>query len=178
MAFTNPERNLAKAGIKESMTVADFGCGPGDYTFAAAKQVGTSGKVYAIDVQQDILTRLKNDAAEHRLSNIETICGDIEDEGGTHLGDESVDVVVVSNVLFQIEDKRALAAEAFRIVKEGGKVLLVCWSESFGHFGPTPDHVVTKEQAEEHFTREGFTLDTEFDAGDHHYGLLLTKQNQ
>ena len=69
------------------MHVADLGAGSGHYTLAAAKKVGESGRVYAIEVQKDLLTRIKNLAQTEHINNVEVIWGDVENRGGTKLKD-------------------------------------------------------------------------------------------
>ena len=75
--FTNPEQNISRLGLTEGMRVADFGAGTGFYSKAASAKVGYTGKVYAIEVQKDLVKRLENDIANWGISNIDCIWGDI-----------------------------------------------------------------------------------------------------
>ena len=175
MSFTDPTRNLAQFGLSESARVADFGAGSGAYTLAAAKLVGTSGRVYAIDVEKIFLTRIKNLARESGLSNVEVVWGDVEKLGGTKLRDQSLDAVIASNLLFQVEDRDGLLGEILRVLKPRGRALIVDWSDSFGNMGPRPQEVVRESAARTLFERSGFILEREIDAGEHHYGLVMRK---
>lgn len=176
MPFTNPKSNVAKLGLTESMSVADFGAGSGEYARAAARQVGNTGRVFAIDIQKDVLAALKSHPVPGEASaEIETIWGDIERSGGAKIGNESVDAVILSNTLFQVEEKGTLIDEAARVLKPDGKLLLVDWTDSHGHLGPHPDHVVTEEYAVALFEAHGFTAAERFPAGDHHYGVIFRK---
>jgi ubiquinone/menaquinone biosynthesis C-methylase UbiE len=149
--FTNPEQNILHLGLTEGMRVADFGAGTGFYSKACSPKVGYSGKVYAIEVQKDLVKKLESEIKQWGFSNIECIWGDIERRGGTKIADRSMDAVIISNVLFQAEDKLGLIDEAKRVLKKGGKVLLIDWIESFGGMGPIPEHVVTENMAKELF---------------------------
>ncbi len=175
--FSDPEKNLKQFGISDSMRVVDLGAGSGFYTLAAARMMqGGPGKVYACEVQQELAEELRSAAEkDHLSSNIEVLWVNIEKGGGTKLTDESMDAAIISNVLFQIEDKNSFSREAVRILKKGGKILLIDWSDSFNHMGPHPDHVVTKETARALFERAGLTTVKEIDAGAHHYGIILSK---
>lgn len=173
--FADPEHIVAQVDLQSGSHVADFGAGSGAFTLAAARAAGDRGRVYAVDVQKELLDRLKNAAREERLHNIEAIWGDVERLGGTHLKPGSVDAVIVANTLFQVEDREGLAAEAARILKSRGKLLLVDWSESFGGMGPQPEHVVTERSARELFERRGFTFIKTVEAGAHHYGMMFKK---
>ena len=171
--FTNPETNINELGVHEGMTIADFGAGTGAYSIPLAERVGGSGRVYAIEVQKEFLTNIKETAASRGFKNIELIWGDIERFGGTKIKDESVDAVIVSNVLFQAEDKAGLLRETKRILKIGGKLLLVDWKDSFNNLGPVKDAVVPVTIAQDLCEKEGFVLRKAFDAGEHHYGLVM-----
>jgi len=129
--FVNPKFNIGALGLREGMRVADFGAGLGEYTKRASVKVGNTGKVYAIEVQKDLVKKLENEVQDLRLSNIDCIWGDIEVSGGTKIVEGSVDAVIVSNVLFQLSDKLGLIDEAKRILKKKGKLLLVDWKDSY-----------------------------------------------
>jgi len=176
MAFSDPEHNIAQFKLDERMTVADLGAGSGAYTIAAAERVRDFGRVYAVEVQRDLLPRIKNLASSKGLSNVEVLWGDIEGEGGTKIADGVVDAAIVSNILFQVEDKKGFIKELRRILKSGGKVLVVDWKDSFGNMGPAPDAVYTAPAARELFEKGGFAIKQEIDAGDHHYGFVALKE--
>lgn len=161
-------------GLRDGMKVADIGAGTGHFSIAAAAVVGPSGRVYAIDVQEDILRHLHDSAERTGKRNIETIWGNVEKVGGSKLRDHSVDGVILSNVLFQLEHKENAIKEIQRIIKSGGKLLVVDWAGAYGGMGPHPDHVVTEHQAEELFIKGGFYKAKDFRAGPHHYAILFT----
>ena len=155
--------------------MADFGSGSGHYTFELSKKVGNSGKVYAIDVQNDLLTRLKTHAKEMGFKNIEVVWGDFEELRGTTLSDGIIDRVVVANVMFQLEEKDIVIKEVKRILKPKGQVFVIDWSDSYNNLGPTANMVVKKDVMITLFESEGFILDKEINVGDHHYGLIFKK---
>lgn len=172
--FTNPEQNILHLGLTEGMRVADFGAGTGFYSKACSSRVGYTGKIYAIEVQKDLVKKLESDIKHWGLSNVECIWGDIEKRGGTKLSDHSMDAVIVSNVLFQAEDKLGLIDEVKRVLKKNGKVLLIDWSGSFGGMGPTPEHVITENTAKELFEKRGFKFVEKISTSVHHYGIIFT----
>ena len=173
--LSDPEKNIAQSFLKEGMIVADFGAGTGAYAVAAARRVGESGRVYAIDVQKELLSSVTTAAKKEGLSNIEILWGDIEEPHGTKLADGSVDVVIVSNVLFQSENKMGLLSEAGRVLKKGGKLLLIDWADSFGGLGPHPDHVIKKNDARKMLENARFAYGRDIEAGEHHYGMVFEK---
>ena len=173
--FTNPDKNVTELGVTDGMIVADLGAGTGHYIEPLARRVGDSGRVYAVEVQKDFLTNIKDLATKHGFKNVEVIWGNIENINGTRIKDASVDAVVISNVLFQAEHKEGLLVEAYRILKTGGKLLLVDWKESFGSLGPARDAVVPITTARELCAQAGFIAKKEFNAGEHHYGFIVVK---
>lgn len=173
--FSNPEKNLEQFGLQSGQKVADLGSGAGFYALAAATIVGDKGKVYAIDILKEMLQKLKNEAVRRHLVNIETLWGNVEKLGGTRLADATADVALVCNTLFQVEKKDDFITEIKRILKPGGKVLLIDWKESFGGMGPHKDHVVSESKARELFEKQGFVFDKDIRAGAHHYGLVMKR---
>jgi ubiquinone/menaquinone biosynthesis C-methylase UbiE len=173
--FSDPQKNIEQAQIPLGATVADLGSGSGHYARVLSKAVGDNGKVYAVDIQKDLLTKLKNETTKEKMSNIEVVWGDVEKEKGTKLKDQSLDAVVISNLLFQIEDADAVAKETQRIVKKGGVVVIIDWSDSFGGLGPEQSKVVDKTKAANFFSSRGFLFEREIDTGNHHYGIIMRK---
>lgn len=172
--FSNPINNLDALGITDGMKIADFGAGSGYYTIPAAKKVGVGGRVYAIEVVKEYVGKISSLAHNEGLRNIEAIWGNIEKLGGSKIRDEVVDRVIASNILFQIEPEHRdnFCLEIKRVLKKGGRLLLVDWSDD-SPIGPKA--LVKAADAEGLFTKVGFVVEKNFDAGDHHYGIIFKK---
>jgi len=170
--FSNPATNLAKLGLVDGMKVVDLGAGSGFYSFEAAKRVGASGRVYAVDVQKALLERLRSVGAGNGIRNIEVVWGNVEKIGGTKLREALADRVIASNVLFQVEKPDDFILEIKRLLKPKGKVLLIDWSDVSKM---SPKSVIPASKAQTLFEKAGFALETAFDAGDHHYGLVFVR---
>lgn len=155
-------------------TVADFDAGAGFFTRAAARLVAP-GTVWAVDPNRELLPRLKNLALAEGLDNVEVVAGNIERLGGTHLPDGTFDAVIIANSLFAVDNKPAVAAEAARVLRPGGRALVIDWEDSFGGLGPHTGHVVSKQAAQELFVAAGFKVTNEATAGYYHWGLVLRK---
>jgi len=171
--FSEPAANLSKLGLTDGMKVVDLGAGSGFYSYEAAKRVGSSGRVYAVDVQKDLLERLRSQGATQGIRNIEVVWGNAEKIGGTKLREGIADAVIASNILFQIEKPDEFCLEIKRILKKGGKVLIIDWSD-VSPIGPKT--VVPAMKAQVLFEKSGFRIDQSFGAGDHHYGLVFIRQ--
>jgi len=175
--FSDPNLIVSQLHIMPGESVADLGAGTGAYSFILSKVVGPTGKVYACEVQKDMLVRIENEIKERHLSNIQTVWSNIENHQGTKLRDHSIDWVIVANTLFQVEDRDGMIKEIARILKPNGAVLLVDWAESFGNIGPHVQDVVSKDDAIRMFGAFDFHLTPQIiDAGSHHYGCIFKKQ--
>lgn len=173
--FSDPQKIIAQLDLQSGARAAELGAGSGAYALAAAKAVGEHGKVFAVEVQKELLSRLEREARLKGVFNIEAMWGDAETPAGTHLADSVCDAVIIANVLFQAPDKAGLAREAARITKPRGRALVVDWSGSFGGTGPAPATVVSKQKAQEIFEGAGFSFERTVDAGAHHYGMIFRK---
>lgn len=174
--FSNPEKNVERFGLRLGAYVADFGAGSGHYTFAMAKAVGAEGKVFAIDIQKEILIRIKREASEKNTRNIEIVWGDIETPGGSKLRDNFLDAVLISNTLHQVEDKETPIKEALRVLKPGSSLIIIDWSGSFNGLGPKEEDVFKKDKAKDVLNKLGASLEKEFDAGENHWGVIFKKR--
>jgi ubiquinone/menaquinone biosynthesis C-methylase UbiE len=176
MPFAHPHRNVSQFGLSRTMHIADIGAGSGFYALALAPLV-PEGKVYAIDVQKDLLMRLQQEASQKKFFNIEIIWGDAEVLGGTKLGEASMDAVLISNVLFQAQAKNIFLQEAYRITKPEGRLFLIDWIDSFGGMGPSRQQLLPEAQARTIAQSVGWEHREDFDPGEHHYGLQFIKKD-
>ncbi len=175
MAFVNPAEVIHTLGIKEGSKFADFGAGTGAFVLSAAPLVGVTGRVYAIDIQKDILLKLKDTAIKAGITNTKFLWCDFEVLGATKLPDDSLDVVLISNTLFQLEDRAGALREAYRVLKPDGSLYIIDWSDSFNGMGPSKELIVTQTEAQTLAESAGFKLKDTFTPGDHHYGLHFNK---
>jgi ubiquinone/menaquinone biosynthesis C-methylase UbiE len=170
--FAHPASNVAMFAIEPGMSVADFGAGSGHYIWPIAAALQNSGNLYAIDVQQDLLKRIHNEAHKRGYKNVKIIWTDLEKPKSSKIADRALDFVLISNLLFQVENKNAVLTEARRILKPSGKLVVIDWSDSFDGMGPHKSAVVTREAGMQSVQQAGFEINDEFKAGAHHWGLL------
>lgn len=157
------------------MIVADLGSGSGFYTMLVAKEI-PQGVVYAVDIDNHFLKSISNHAHDLGLDNIRTIHADLENPHGSHLKDELVDVVIVSNILFQIQNKENFIKEIFRILKKEGKVLFTDFHPNSIILGKLKNKILSKQEVLDLFLKNNFILDKEIFAGEHNYAIILNKK--
>jgi len=106
---------LTDIGIRQNQTILDLGCGMGNYAIPAAGIVGKNGKVYAVDKDRESLDGLRQRKEERQLENIEIV--DLSEGTGLPLQDESVDVVLLYDVIHLLDNRRELLADIYRVSK-------------------------------------------------------------
>lgn len=173
----DPVKLLEHGGIKQGDVVADLGCGSaGHFVFPAAHLVGAKGKVYAVDILKSVLGAIQSRERLEGLDNVQEVWADLEKPGATKIAAGSVDLVLLLNTLFQTKDKAAVLAEASRIAKAGGTLVVAEWKSSGAPFGPAVELHIDKNSIRSLAQSAGFELKEEFEAGPYHYGLVLKKR--
>lgn len=169
--FVVPEKVVSHFHIRAGDTVADFGAGSGYFVKVLAKAVGDDGLVHACEIQKNLVEAVGEQVRRDGLDNVEIHWCDVEEANGSKLPTDSLDIVLIVNSLFAFEDKPTALEEAKRVLRKGGRLIIIDWTESFGGLGPQPDQVIDAAAATNVAEQVGFTLERDFDAGDHHYGL-------
>ena len=112
---------VALAEIAEGETVLDLGSGGGIDVFLAARRTGPSGRVIGVDMTPEMLERAEKNATEAGLDNVEFRLGLIEN---IPVGDGTVDVILSNCVINLAPDKAPVFAEAFRVLRPGGRIVV------------------------------------------------------
>ena len=172
MDFLNINEVLNHLDVKKSDTVAEFGCGTADFTLALAKRID-KGKLYALDIQEEKLSVLKNKIASHYANNVKVIKCDLEAPGGSTLRDDFLNIVLIPNVLFGVENKYGIMQEAKRVLKVGGQLLVIDWLK-VSPLGPK-ENFFSVDEVKKMAGELGLAFKQQFASGDYHYALLFIK---
>jgi ubiquinone/menaquinone biosynthesis C-methylase UbiE len=168
--FLNPTETLKKLNLREDMIAADFGCGSGGWVIPLAK-ILNKGKVFAIDIQEEMLSALKSKTEIEKLFNIEFKRANLDQ--GSGLRENSLDLILMTNLLFQTAQKKGILADAKNILKPEGRLLIIDWNKD-AKLGPQEERV-SPEEIKEMAGSLDFITEQEFDASDYHWGLILKK---
>ncbi len=173
--FLDPKALLKHIGIEQGMVIADLGFGSGYFSFAAAELIGTQGTVYAVDVNKSALSNLKSRINLSGQRNIIPIWANIEKLGSTGIPDGTCDVVLMVKVLYQLENRPRGLAEAARILRPKGTLLIVEWKKAKTSIGPDIRQRIDLRDVEREITPLGFSVRESPDVDEQHSVLVLTK---
>jgi ubiquinone/menaquinone biosynthesis C-methylase UbiE len=173
--FINPQAIIETLEITEGMAVGDFGAGTGYFTFPLAQKLGQSGVVYAIDILKEKIETIESQAKLLRFDNIVAKRANLELANGSKLTEASLDWVFLVTMLFQNKDKKTVMLEAARVLKKGGKILVIEWVMGDFSFGPARELRVSKEEIFELAQGADLSVGEEIEISDFHFGLILEK---
>lgn len=172
--WQQPEKVVQSLALKPGDRIADLGSGGGYFTFRLSQAVGPTGKVYAVDVDQDMLEDLAERAKKDGYGNIEKVLAKYDDPS---LPESGVDLIFTSNVYHHIDARAKYFADAAKYLRPGGRIAIVDfngshWSANFlGHY--TPVELIKKEMDE-----AGYGLEREFDFLDRQSFLVFSRKTR
>lgn len=172
--FVNPLEALKQTGLKPNMVAADFGCGTGYLSFAAAKIINPAGKVFAVDVRRDALRSIESQKKLFGERNIKTVLADLMIPGSTKIPDLSVDLVILATIMFQLPKLDPLFVETKRVLKKGGEILIIEWKkERIGGFGPFRERRIDQKEMEKIIARQNLEIIHYLKTDPYHYGYVV-----
>jgi len=114
------EKVLRDVGVKKDQVVLDFGCRIGNYTIPVVRIVGQNGYVYALDTNKESLKELMRISKQYGLKNIKSI--EIKEEVKIPVPDESVDVILLYDVIHLVSDRKKLFEEVLRVARKNALI--------------------------------------------------------
>lgn len=148
------EEIIARLDLKPGQVVADIGAGPGIFSLALAKAVGPTGKVYAEEVDQAFIDRIKQKLQEQQITNVQPVLGVFTDP---RLPAADVDLAFFHDVLHHIEDRPGFLKALALSVKASGRIAIIEYDAANGPHKAAPALQVTREQLDAWMADTGFT---------------------
>ena len=165
----DPKKIIEILALKQTDIVADLGCGSGYFSVPIAEKVD---KVYAIDIQQEMLNFLEQKIREQQIANIEPLLS--KEKNQIPLQNESITVLLTVNTLHEFQDKKQMVKEIHRVLKPLGKVAIIDFKKENTCSGPPLSIRVSQEQAINLFETNGLkTVKTHYLKS--HYLLIFQK---
>jgi len=168
--WQQPEKVIAALQIRPGDRVADLGSGGGYFTFKLAASVGPTGKVYAVDVDREMVDLIDKQAQRDGVKNVETILAKADDP---LLPKDGVDLIFTSNTYHHFDDRIAYFTSLRKYLTPRGRIAIIdydrrAWFEGLlRHY--TPSEFIKREMEQ-----AGYTLRQEFDFLDRQSFIVFT----
>ncbi len=151
-----PDAALDAIGIAKGTTVADIGAGAGYMTWRMAERVGPQGKVYANDIQPQMIELLRKNMLQRKLANYESVLGSIDDP---KLPDGALDLVLLVDVYHEFSEPQKMLRHIRQSLKPDGRLVLLEYRGEDPNVPIRPEHKMTVAQVKTELEPEGFRLD-------------------
>jgi ubiquinone/menaquinone biosynthesis C-methylase UbiE len=151
----NPEAAIGALGLESGMWVADVGAGTGYFALRIARRVGPEGRVYANDVQPEMLSRLQENVERERLTNVEPVLGTQTDP---KLPPGRFDLVLMVDVYHELSQPQRMLRQLGKALKPDGRLVLIEYRKEDPTIPIRPEHKMSAEEVKSEVEAEGFRL--------------------
>ena len=152
----SPEKLLEALDLKAGQTVADVGAGVGYLTLRMAKRVGPAAKVYGVDVQKEMLVRLRQNAAKAKLSNVEPVLGT---ENDPKLPAGQIDLIIMVDVYHELSQPQAMLQNMKKALSPRGRLVLVEYRKEDPSIPIRLEHKMSAAEVQTEVEAEGYRLE-------------------
>lgn len=150
-----PEEAIEAIGVKPGMVVADVGAGVGYFTTRLARKVGPKGRVYANDIQPEMLARLQDRLEAEHIANVETVLGTQSDP---KLPAGKLDLILMVDVYHELSQPQRMLNHMKRALKPGGRLVLIEYRKEDPSIPIRPEHKMSAAEVKTEVEAEGYAL--------------------
>ncbi len=150
-----PDEAVNALGLKAGMTVADVGAGSGYMTVRMARRVGPAGRVYAEDIQPQMIDLLTKRIARDRITNVVPVLGLVDDP---KLPEGALDLILLVDVYHEFSEPQKMLRGLRASLKPGGRLVLLEYRKEDPKVPIREDHKMSVAEARLEIEAEGFTL--------------------
>jgi ubiquinone/menaquinone biosynthesis C-methylase UbiE len=169
--YERPDLVMSALHIRSGATVADVGSGTGYFTWRLAEQVGPTGKVYAVDVQESMLDLTKAAVDAHKLTNVEYR---LATESSPRLSENSIDLAFIAYAFHEFANPEATMRAIRRALKPGGRVFILEYAKESNIAPASPLHRMSFEEIRREIEPIGFVVDQLLDFLPVQHGVVFT----
>ncbi len=168
--WQKPEEVIEKLELKSGEAVADLGAGSGYFTVRLARAVGASGKVYAVDIDSQMLDYIAQRAREEHLENVQTVLADPRDP---KLATASVDMIFICDTLHHISQRGKYYPLLAAALKPGGRLVNIDFQKRPLPFGPPVEMKIARKAMIQEAEAAGFHLVQDYGFLPYQYFLVF-----
>ncbi|HTY61953.1 MAG TPA: methyltransferase domain-containing protein [Acidobacteriota bacterium] len=166
-----PDEVLAALDLKPGETIADIGAGSGYFSFRFARKLGDTGRVYAVDINSDMILHMNRYIRDNRLKNVTTILSAPDDP---LLMDASINRFFICNTWHHIQNRPQYVARMKKMLKPGGQIIIIDYKKKQLPVGPPPEMKLAKREVIAEMEAGGFKLAKEHGFLEYQYFLIFT----
>jgi ubiquinone/menaquinone biosynthesis C-methylase UbiE len=167
-----PERALDILKIQSGSTVADVGAGSGYMSVKMARRVGPTGKVYANDIQPEMIALLRERLAKEKITNVEPVLGATDDP---KLPASAIDLILMVDVYHEFQQPQIMLRRMREALKPGGRLVLLEYRKEDPSIPILYEHKMSVAEAKLEVEAEGFKLGTVNEALPRQHILIFVK---
>jgi len=169
-AYQKPDQVVDALALREGEAIADIGSGSGYFALRLAKQIGTSGRVYAVDVSPDMILYMNRAIRDSGVANVVTV---LAPEDDPLLRDASIDRFFVCDTWHHIDAREHYLALMKRMLKPGGQVVMIDFQKRELPVGPPVAMKIAREDLIQQMEDAGFRLVQEHTFLQYQYFLVF-----
>jgi putative heme-binding domain-containing protein len=166
-----PDELLAALQVRPGATVADIGSGTGYFTWRLAQLVGPKGKVYAVDVQPEMLERTRQAVEKQNVQNVEYL---LATDQSPRLPPQSIDLAFIAYAYHEFGDPESMMLAIRRALKPGGRVFVLEYAKESRIAPASPLHKMSFEEIRREIEPLGFVIDQLLDFLPVQHGVIFT----
>ncbi len=171
--WQKPDEVVGALGLESGQSAADIGAGSGYFSVRLARAVGPHGKVFAVDIQQDLIDHLAGRAKQQGLANLAPVLGSPHDPA---LAAASVDLIFICDVVHHIENRQAYYTKLAKALRPGGRIAIVDFYKRELPVGPGVAMKIAKPAMIAELEQAGFELAAEHGFLPHQYFLIFGRR--
>jgi len=170
-AEQKPDEVIAALDLKPGETLADIGAGSGYFSFRLARKVGDTGRVYAVDINSDMILFMNRNIRDKKIKNVTTILSAPDDP---LLADASIKRFFICNTWHHVQNRPRYMALMKKMLKPGGQVIILDYKKKQLPVGPPPEMKRAKKEVIAEMEAGGFKLAKDHDFLPYQYFLVFT----
>jgi ubiquinone/menaquinone biosynthesis C-methylase UbiE len=173
LEYLNPDLIWEKVALPDTSVLIDIGAGTGLFALIFSRKM-KNGKVYACDISDEMISWMNDNLPAESKGVVIPVR---TEENFLPLPDGTADLVYMINLHHELEDPRRVLEESRRLLKKGGKVMVIDWKKEWTPEGPPIEIRVTEEMIESHMRSAGFSKITKYSVLPYHYFLIGSKDS-